>query len=85
LPGLVGSDYVVAACSELERRVLIEKYGGVELLEERAADGSTVVGVAAVRWATDFHVGIRVGLPTNRVRLILAEARRKVARALEWR
>jgi len=77
LPGLVGSDYVVAKCSELERRILLLSYWGcVCEASERDSTGQTVQTGAR---GMDYHeVAALLGLSVWQVHRAIKAARAKV-------
>jgi len=84
LPGLVGSDYVVRQCSDLERRVLILRYwGATSEVSERDATGQAVESVA--RGLGYGEIGVMLGLSVDQVHRRIKEAREKVRVALEAR
>jgi len=83
LPGLVGTDYVVAACSELERRVLLLSYWGcVSAPSERDSTGQTVE--TGARGMRSHEVAALLGLTVRQVRSRLDDARAKVAKAIRF-
>jgi hypothetical protein len=83
LPGLVGSDYVVAACSELERRILLLSYWGC-VCEATERDGTGQTVQTGARGMRACEVAALLGLSVRQVRSRLDDARRKVAKAIRY-
>lgn len=83
LPGLVGVDHVVAACSELERRILLLSYWGC-VCEASERDGTGQTVQTGARGMRSHEVAALLGLSVRQVRSRLEDARAKVGKAIRY-
>lgn len=81
LPGLVGADYIVEDCTEMEVRVLILRYWWV-VSEPKERDPTGAVVQTETRRPGYEEIGAALGISARMAREHVEDAREKVAAAI---